>query len=262
MTAVKAKWAEMSWYRRILLVVMVLEMLAFFCATLFAVNRSGLEYGGSLLFPGTEGGLSTYEGTVDGEAARFTVSPEGEVSYQWGAYAYGPWQVTEDPAAAPEGFGSSMTGLEITQGDRVLFRGGYLGGSFGMLYQENGAPLWSRPINAVMNDGTVLGEDGREISPEEQHEPSLTALARVALDPELVHRGSILLYLLVTLPALLNVFQICFPGFFFRLSLLGHVRNIDDAEPSDWYIAMERIGWLVLAGMCLFLYWQALTVTV
>ena len=131
-----------------------------------------------------------------------------------------------------------------------------------MLYQENGEPLWSLQINAVMNDGTVLGEDGREISPEEQHEPSLTALARVALDPELVHRGSILLYLLITLLALLNVFQICFPGFFFRLSLLGHVRNIDDAEPSDWYIAMERIGWLVLAGMCLFLYWQALTVTV
>ena len=262
MTAVRTKWAAMSWYRRILLAVMVLEMLAFFCATLSAVSRSGLEYGGSLLFPGTEGGLSIYEGTVDGEPARFTVSPEGEVSYQWGAYAYGPWQVTEDPAAAPEGFGSSMTGLEITQGDRVLFRGGYLGDSFGMLYQENGEPWMEVRFSVSSGSDTVLFVDGREISPEEQHEPSLTALARVALDPELVHQGSILLYLLVTLPALLNVFQICFPGFFFRLSLLGHVRNIEDAEPSDWYIAMERIGWLVLAGMCLFLYWQALTVTV
>ena len=66
-------------------------------------------------------------------------------------------------------------------------------------------------------------------------------------------------YLAVTLLALFNIIQICFPHLFFRLSLLGRVRNIDDAEPSDFYIAMEQIEWVVLALACLLFYYMAMT---
>ena len=257
MTALKGKWAEMSRYRRVLLLVMAIEILVFFIANVLAFLRPGLEYQDTLLSPRTEGSLQIYQGTIDGETARFTVSPEGEVSYQWGDYSYGPWQVVEDPAAVPEGHGS-MTGLEISLGDEVLFRGGYQPDSVISLYQEDGEPLWSISVSATMSDGTVIGENGRVISPKEQHEPSLSALARVALDPELMHRGSIWLYLAVTLLALFNMVQICFPHLFFRLSLWGHVRNLDDAEPSDFYIMMEHVEWAVLAIVCLVLYGMCL----
>ena len=66
-------------------------------------------------------------------------------------------------------------------------------------------------------------------------------------------------YLTVTLLALFNIIQICFPHLFFRLSLLCRVRNIDDAEPSDFYIAMEQSEWVVLALACLLLYYMAMT---
>ena len=257
MTALKAKWSEMSLYRRVLLIVMAIEILAFFFATLVMINRPGLEYQDALLYPRTEGELQIYQGRVDGETARFTVAPGGEVSYQWGEYTYGPYQISEDPSAAPEGKGR-MTGLEISLGDEVLFRGGYQPDSVISLYQEDGEPLWGIQVTATMSDGTVIGEDGQEISLEEQHEPSLSALARVALDPELIHRGSILLYLAVTLLALFNMVQICFPHLFFRLSLWGHVRNLDDAEPSDFYIMMEHVEWAVLAIVCLVLYGMCL----
>jgi len=32
------------------------------------------------------------------------------------------------------------------------------------------------------------------------------------------------------------------------------VRNINDAEPSDFYIAMEKLEWGMLAVICLVLY--------
>ena len=110
--------------------------------------------------------------------------------------------------------------------------------------------------------GATLYVDGREVVREEQYAPPLSVLAEVALGPELTHRGSVGLYLAVTLLALVNILQICFPGFFFRLSLWGHVRNIETAEPSDWYILMERIEWLILTLACLVLYWQVLRVIV
>ena len=70
MTALKAKWTEMSRYRRVLLIVMAIEILAFFFATLVMINRPGLEYQDALLYPGTEGDFQIYQGTVDGETDR------------------------------------------------------------------------------------------------------------------------------------------------------------------------------------------------
>ena len=263
MTALKTKWSEMSQYRRVLLLVMAIEILAFFIANILALLRPGLEYRDALLYPRTEGELQIYQGKVDGETARFTVAPGGEVFYQWGDYSYGPWQVRVDPAAFPETLGEHdgkyNIGLEISQGGAVLFRGGYRSGDILSLWDENGEPLWGISVSAVMSDGTVIGENGRVISPEEQHEPGLGTLARIVLHPELTHRGNVWLYLAVTLLAAVNCFQICFPRFFFRLSLWSRVRNIDDAEPSDWYIAMENIEWAVLAIVCLVLYAMSLT---
>ena len=265
MTALKAKWSEMSRYRRVLLLVMAIEILAFFFATLVMINRPGLEYGDALLYPGTEGDIQIYQGTVDGETARFTVSPEGEVFYQWGDYSYGPWQVRVDPAAFPETLGEhdgeNNFGLEISQGGAVLFRGGYISGGYFLLYGEDGEPVSDGISFAVTggNPNIVVSVDGRELTQEELYEPSLSTLARIVLAPELTHRGNVWLYLAVTLLAVFNCFQICFPHFFFRLSLWGRVRNIDDAEPSDWYIAMENIEWAVLAIVCLVLYTMSLT---
>ena len=259
MEKLKAKWMEMNLYRRILLAVMVAEIMGFLIANVIAANRPGLEYGGTLLYPRMERETQIYEGTVDGEPAQFVVSPEGEVSYQWGDFSYGPWQVSRDPTAVPDGF-RGETGLEIRRGDEVIFRGIYNPGSSNLLIDENGEPVWDMTFSVESSGGgATLYVDGREVTREEQHQPSLGALARIVLAPELTHRGSILLYLATTLLALLNVVQICFPHFFFRLSLWSRVRNIDDAEPSDWYIAMENIEWAVLAIVCLVLYAMSLT---
>ena len=258
METLKAKWLEMNLYQRILLAVMLAEIFGFLLANVIAINRPGLAYGDALLYPSTEGETQIYEGKLDGEPARFTVSPAGEISYQWGEFSYGPYQVTVDPAAFPETLGGHdgqhNIRLESSQGGAVLFRGGYCPGDTLSLWDESGEPLWGIRVSATMSDGTVIGEDGRVISPEEQHEPGLWALARIVLHPELTHRGNLFLWMACTLLALFNLFQICFPHFFFRLSLWGHVRNIDDAEPSDWYIAMENIEWAVLAIVCLVMY--------
>lgn len=257
MTAVRGKWAEMDWYRRILLLVTAAMTLIFGIATMILSSRFGMEYQDTLFYAQTEGENCVYRGTLDWKEAVFTAAPDGTVTYRWGEYDYGPYQVSEDPTAVPDGFRSGQ-GIEIRLGSEVLFRGNYEPGPFITLTDENGEPFFELHTYAVASDGTIM-EDGRVISEKEYRAPSLPTLAEVAFGPELTHRGNIGIFLLVMLLAVFNIFQICFPGFFFRLSLLGHVQNIDDAEPSDFYIAMERLEWLVLAGMCLVLYWMATT---
>lgn len=257
MTALKAKWSEMSLYRRVLLIVMAIEILAFFFATLVMINRPGLEYQDALLYPGTEGDIQIYQGTVDGETARFAVSPEWEVSYQWGDYTYGPYQISEDPSSVPDGYEGSQ-GIEIRLGDEVLFRGCYLPSSTFPLIQEDGESLWE-DSNIYMISGEKIWRNGQEITEREYREPSLSALARVALGTELTRQGNILLYLLITVLAVFNVLQICFPGLFFRRYIRWRVRDPELAEPSDFYIAMERMEWVVIAIVCLVLYGMCLT---
>ena len=257
MTALKAKWSEMSRYRRGLLIVMAIEILSFFFATLVMINRPGLEYQDALLYPRTEGELQIYQGRVDGETARFTVTPGGEVSYQWGEYTYGPYQISEDPSAVPDGYEGSQ-GIEIRLGDEVLFRGCYLPSSTFPLIQEDGESLWE-DSNIYMISGEKIWRNGQEITEREYREPSLSALARVALGTELTRQGNILLYLLITVLAVFNVLQICFPGLFFRRYIRWRVRDPELAEPSDFYIAMERMEWVVIAIVCLVLYGMCLT---
>lgn len=259
MTAIRNKWEEMSWFRRVLLIIMLAEIVAFGIATAVTVDRMGLEYDGGLLYPRTEGDVTWYEGRVDGEDAAFSVTPGGTVEYRWGEYVYGPYQVVEDPSALPEGF--SGTGVEIRQGDQVPFRGCL---QSGRLFDEDGELVWDTGSYAFTNDAILDLETGREVSRQEYHEPSLSSVVRVALGPELTRRGSVGLYLAVTFLALLNIVQILFPEALFKLSLLGHIRSadIDDAEPSSFYIAMEHIEWVVLAGVCLVVYVMALDVIV
>ena len=260
METLKAKWQEMGLYRRILLAVMLAEIVGFLIAYVIVVNRPGLEYSGALLYPHTEGELQIYEGKIDGEPARFAVSPEGEISYQWGEYTYGPWQVVVDPTAVPDGF-RGENGLEIRRGDEVIFRGTYSPHSFNLLIDENGDPVRDTfSVGSVGGGATLYYVNGQEVTREEWYEPGLGALARIVLTPELTHQGNLLLWFGTTLIALLNIFQICFPHFFFRLGLQLRVRNVDAVEPSDFYIAMEKLEWAILAVLCLVLYATGLTV--
>lgn len=261
MGKILANWKELSLFRKILLAVLAALILGFGVATPLMSTRKGMAYGDSLLYFTEENGVRRYAGRNEGKRAEFTVQSDGTIHYRWGDYDYGPYRVVEDPTAAPTKE-TGWTGIEIRREDEVLFRGGYRRNSAPMyLYTEDGEMLaeWG-----VVGVGTSSGErwykDGREISEYEVREPGMTALLKLSLGPELTHRGDFGLYLLVTLLAAFNIFQICCPGFMFQLSLLGRVRDPEGAEPSDFYIAMERLEWIILTGVAAYLYWLALTI--
>lgn len=58
--------------------------------------------------------------------ARFRVSSDKTVEFHYGEREYGPYTAIEDPTAIPRDNESreSMTGIELREGDEVIFRGG------------------------------------------------------------------------------------------------------------------------------------------
>lgn len=251
MAAIKNKWADMSWFRRVLLILMLAEILGFAIAMVVAVNRLGMEYSNELFYPRTEGDVTWYEGRVDGEKAAFSVTPDGTVEYRWGEYDYGPYQVVEDPTAVPAGHDG--IGVEVRQGDEVLFRGCYQPGSTVSLIDENGDRFIADAFSFH-----VVGAVQTEEDLQEQNTPGPSVLVQAAMGPELTHKGDVGLYLMTTIIALLNLVQILFPEALFRLGLVLRVSNIDDVEPSEWYIFTEHVEWVILTGLCLVGYAVAL----
>lgn len=252
----REKWRKLSLFQRVLLAILAAMILGFGVANAIAVTRKGLAYRDTLLCLTREGETCRYAGRVDGRRAEFTVTPEGTVEYRWGEEVYGPYQVAEAPSAAPE---RDMTGLEIRQGDRMIFRGGLFGGKWPILYGEDGEPFEFLEIVYGTSSGIVY-RDGKELTQRDLHEPSLTTVANLVLgEPELTHRGNFGLYLLVTLLAVMDILGICFwkKLFYHRMSLT--VRDPDSAEPSDYYLSVQRAGWIILTVGSAVCYWMALT---
>lgn len=141
-----------------------------------------------------------------------------------------------------------MIGVEICNNDKVLFRGGVL--DFGddyWLYNEDGT-LDNFGFTYVTGDGIERDENGNVI---DKIEPSASTIYELINDPELTHKGEALAWFGAAFICVLNVLSILFADELFRWNLLFQIRNVENAEPSDWEIAGRYIGWTVMTIMSL-----------
>lgn len=70
MSTIRTCWQECSWFRRVLLIVPALEILALAIATAAVVNRPGLKYENTQLYPSAEEELQVCQGCPSGSACR------------------------------------------------------------------------------------------------------------------------------------------------------------------------------------------------
>ena len=259
----KARWNEMDLFRRGLLLLLAVAVPLFAVVTAVQCSRVGIEYENVFLRRTENDSVIQYAGRKSGQEIAFTVYPDGRVEYRWGQETYGPYTILQDPSAAPEPtmgdhyVPDGLMGVEIRQGDTVIFRGGWdpkPDRAWFNLYDESGEQLPSLFISATTNNGTVIGPDGEIITPREQHEPKAAQLLRVALAPELVHRGSWLIYALLTLLAAAGMGYILFYRELFYWDMSFTVKNPKNAEPSDWYVFSSLLGMGIITAVVLVLY--------
>lgn len=231
-------------YQKGVLIIVVAIVIVFTVIYTITVARKGFEYNNAILVPAQENGNTVYSGKIRGEQAIFTVYADKTVEFRYGNKLYGPYTAKEDPSAIPkDDEGEYMTGVELRQGDKILFRGG-------MWNHENQLWLYNEDewfenivITATMSDGTVVDEDGNVIDP---MEPSVPAILELITGPSLTHKGEWFVWFIGVFLCIFTVISVLFADELFRLHLIFRIRDVEYAEPSDWEIAGRYISWTVL----------------
>ena len=141
-----------------------------------------------------------------------------------------------------------MTGIEITNGDKIVFRGGVLDfGDHFYLYNEDGT-LDDFGFSYVTSDGIERDEMGNEI---DVIAPSASTIYELLNNPQLTHKGDMLAWFGGLFVIILNAISILYADEMFRFNLAFRIRNVEEAEPSEWEMTGRYIGWSVITIMAL-----------
>lgn len=236
-------------YQKGILIFMIAMSLVFAVIYPKTISRVGYRYNNAILVPTEENGNTIYSGKIQGKQAEFIVSDGNAVTFCYGDRSYGPYTVKEDAAAVPEDneMSSSMTGIEICEGNDILFRGGIVDlGDFYWLYSEDGTMDSMIGFSYVTSDGIKRDENGNPI---DRLKPSASTIYELTQTPELTHKGVGIGWFGAVFICILNALTILFADEIFRWNLAFQIRNVEYAEPSDWEIAGRYISWTVIAIM-------------
>ena len=235
-------------YQKGILLIMLVMVLVFAVTYPVIISRVGFEYKDKIFVPSQENGSTVYSAKLYGQQARFTVSADKTVVFQHGDTTYGPYTVKEDPTAIPKNEENAkyMTGVEIRQEGRIMFRGGAMKmrDSY-WLYNEDGS-FESIKFYYTTSDGFERDENGNIINPVE---PSASTILELTNDPQLTHKGEWGIWFLAVFLCILNAVSILFADEWFRWNLRLRIRNVYLAEPSDWEIVGRYISWAVIMIM-------------
>ena len=244
---------ELNRYQKGILLLLAAMIVVFGVVYSVVSSRVGYSYKNKILLPGKENGNTVYSGTIRGKESRFVVTPEKEVTFRHGDKVYGPYTAKEDPSAIPkeDDFSAHMTGIEVKDGDEIIFRGGVFKTGyedpFWMLVSEDGTNE-SFVISAVMSDGTIVDADGNIV---DEMKPSVSTVLELMEGPELTKKGYWIAWFGGIFISIVTAVSILFADELFRWSLAFQIRDVDYVEPSDWEIAGRYIGWTALTVMAL-----------
>ena len=241
---------NLNHYQKGVLIVMTTMALFFAIVYFNIISQVGFAYMDTILIPTLENGSTVYSGKIKGKQAHFTVSEDKTVVFQYGDKTYGPYTLKEDPTAVPKDgeMIEYMTGVELRQGENILFRGGILElGDFYWLYNEDGT-LDNVGFTYVTSNGIEMDENGNII---DSVAPSATTIIELINGPKLTHKGEWSAWFGAVLLCIVNAVSILFADELFRWSLAFRIRNADLAEPSDGEIVGRYIAWTSLTVMAL-----------
>ncbi len=242
-------------YPKVVLLLMAAMILVFTVAYPMTISRKGFAYADVILVPSQENGNTVYSGKIHGEPSCFTVFADKTVTFQYGDKTYGPYTAKVDPTAVPkdEDMGTSMTGVELFQGEKLIFRGGVLNTESGLwLYNQDGTVENSNvSITVGATNGVQMDADGNII---DWMEPSAANILSLMAGPQLTHKGEWTAWLCGVFVCVVAAISILFADELFQWNLAFRIRNVYDAEPSDWEITSRYITWTAVLIMAMILF--------
>lgn len=230
-------------FQKAILILMIVMALVFAVIYARTISRVGFAYNEEILVPSQENGSTVYSGKIQGQPAKFTVSADKTVVFQYGGKTYGPYTAKEDPTAVPKNNKSAqyMTGVELRKGDEILFRGGVLKNTDSyLLFNEDGTTDFAASYKTSSGIGPV--------------EPSASDILELMDGPKLTHKGAWVAWIGTVIICGMNAFTILFADELFYLGIRLRIRNAELAEPSGLEITGRYVSWVTLTILAFWLF--------
>lgn len=103
----------------------------------------------------------------------------------------------------------------------------------------------------AVENGVWKDADGNAVDP---MKPDAADILRIALAPELTHKGDWLVWFGAICISLLNAATILYADELFRWNLSFQIQNAEKAEPSEWEMLSRYLGWTVLTILAFVVY--------
>lgn len=247
---------NLTLYQKGILIVLLLMVILFAAIYGVVTNRVGYPYMDSILIPSVQNGTTVYEGKAEGYPATITVTEDKTVTFRFGGNTFGPYTVSEDPAAIPQDhdLAEHMTGIVIMDRNRILFEGGVMDMDDPVLFSKDNSDSWFVTSYAYMSDGTIIDSNGNPVDPVDLLEPSPRAILELTSSPKLTSKGDWGAWFFGVLFSVIAAISILYADEIFAFSLSLRVNYVGSAEPSDMVIAGRYISWTVCSIMILYLY--------
>jgi len=217
-----------------LLIIFIVIMAILYIKTFFTV---GIRYDDVFLKKEVVGSESHYKGsniygnfhiTVEGQKDK---SSSANVIYRL-PNNISAWYTVKFKDASNWDLGIKDISIMDEKGN-IIFEGKYIKDTF-FLYDKNGEPMVDEVIRVRINDETLYNED---------YKIPLKNIADLATFSDDTIRGRYEFLIMAVFLFIYIGIDIKFPLFFFNLRYWLAVEN---PEPSDFYIAMQKISWVVV----------------
>ena len=236
---------ERTRLQNIILVILAGMIVLFGVLTAISRTQKGLVFEETLLKQTVTAESTVYTGNAYDEDIVVTVTPNPHASMTEVVFQIG--NRIKDICTVQTGLpdiqtetGRTVTGICITKNDAILFEGGYSGEELAGWYDQNGE--WRPQIKMGFDTG------GNHWI---HYETSAEDVMRFAEPSKLATRGSWSGYVVVVIVTLIMMVDVAFPRVFFELD---HCCDVRDPEPSDFYLIMQKIGWVVFPFFLLIVY--------
>ena len=245
---------ERSKLQKAVLISMAAMVVLFGVLMVAARFQKGVEFEGGLLRRTETEESVIYNGKVQGERVKITVTDcpdeqRTEVVVQVGDRVHDVCAVeTGLPPIQADQLGP-VEHIRITRNGQLLFEGGYTAEHDMGWYDLDGN--WD-PFTMSVSYSSTAGDDYWE-----HYETDRGTILSFARGPQLVSRGSWELYFAMLLLSALLALDAAFPLVIFHWQ---HMCDVKDPEPSDFYLGMQRAGWCVYPFLILIGYIIALRV--
>ena len=241
---------ELTRFQKLILAILA-GMLVLFGALMAAFRaRPGVTFEEGLLRITEEEGRTVYSGRARGEPVTIAVSwPtnfETDVEFTIGNRFHDVCTVLYPLEPIRTEHGDTVGGIRVTKNGAVLFEGGCDPETEYGWYGTDGAWL---PFNVL----EIRGYSGGD--PWSGYETTAGTIARFAFGPETAARGDPALFALAVFFSFMLAAGVVFHKTLFRWRHWA----ARDPEPTEDYLALERIGWALAAVIVAGVYIAALT---